>query len=369
MIASKLFYLSLLSVSWMSAVSAGLTSHQRQHIQRFLNNLDNGHGLVDMIQLFFPPSPEIYSDVFQPMLLDYFSEWIGRFGLAVNHYLQIELDLFISDRYLPPARDPDLNQEWNVLPRVVCLIKYSNISFLNGLMRTFAIDHYPLGMINDAYLRSVSNLFPLGNPTEEESSFEPYILEVAVLFSMNQIMLPRIPAENLIHATLVRYLDISFRLHYHMARYMQLDSLIPYSWTFNSLKHEFDRLETMEDNILRTDDLRTALELWSNAVLSMIAIYGTPSINQSPYTPGTEKICALLNNQWSVRRLMGWQYHSTLGIPSWYKILLNTIAAELDLTLIETVYGARHPWVSGIRPMITQAKELIRGSSFFRDTN
>jgi hypothetical protein len=164
----------LFSVSWTSAVSVVLDVQQRGIIDLFRQRLQGGNHLANAY------------DTTNLVALDaYYLEWIDSLMNHVDNYLN-HMDANVDYVKHAPS-DPDLafNSTLDELSNFVYLIRYSNLSILNNLKRDLGpiSAAFILVIINDQYVRSVSEQYGINKNAPAERSFETNIVDVV---SMNK---------------------------------------------------------------------------------------------------------------------------------------------------------------------------------------
>jgi hypothetical protein len=366
MISSNIFYLTFLSVSCMSFVRAPLTPQQTIEIGTFWNSeLADLHDALQAVP--------------QSTLDAYFSDCILIFQNTLGPYLDNLHETVRNGKKKAPSPGEQLARALAGLPNLVYLIKYSNVCILNDLKWKF-LSIYPesidsesiLGIINDENVSDLWNDYVTYRTSLARRPLESYVLYIALLFSMNRTMLDLTPQIQCLEARLVQrlanYQTMIIWLHTEMARYMRIKTLRPYSKTFLDFKVKLDELATevmTEED--RTAKIRDHAVNLSHAILPMIAIYGrpaarpaTPAIPGDPITPGTEVIFNLFRTRWTVQRLIGQNVNPNVSRPRWIRVLLNTLALELEE--IENRSGAWSSWMVTIRPILNIGYFLLRPS-------
>jgi hypothetical protein len=275
MISSHIFYFSLLSVFWISFVRAALTPAQNTEMRFFFD------AAMDNLRTAFHGITETTVDV-------YFQEVVLDFHHALGPYLA-DLDATVRHgrTQAPQPQVPGpLNFALAGVPGNFYLIKYSNLSILNDLKKvlvsTFRMEIIPatlLGMIDDDNVTSAWNDYVTYRNAPQRLQLEVYIVDIAVLFSMNRAMLVYIPPNHPLCSgaqvtRLKHYQTLIGALHSHLAGYMQTQPLASYNNMFQNIQDDFARLgrAAMPDTIQIRD---VAYELCVT-ILSMIAIYGRP---------------------------------------------------------------------------------------------
>jgi hypothetical protein len=373
MISSKIFFFGLFSASLISVGSAVLDGPHALAIRLFQYNLQHEWPLAVACAHVDPAA-----------LKAYFLDRIDHYDAHVDHYNPG----FGPERNQVP--EPDHSKEFiaifNELPRFVWILLYSNVNMLNQIKGVLPPPSIPpestsippestsippdsiLAMITDQYVGYLANHYPTIRATEGERSFRPYILNVAILFSLNRAML------NVIHnhaqrktlaPMIVEYQDMITQFYELIRKYMLMKNLLPYHQIFFNLGGIINLLSNGRDTQSRDDSIRPAVANLVtnlvNTILSMIAIMGMPRPLALGATPvsGSVLIFNILRNMWSVRRLMGleiqWQ-DAPDGV--WYRQLLK----DLQYVLLETIgplSEAWEEWIAVIGPMLGKGQELV----------
>jgi hypothetical protein len=348
MMSSKLFYCTLLSVSCISAVSAVLTGPQLMSIRLFLENTPQELGIA------YRAKPEPTWDA-------YFSQYIDRLELAVDSYLNNLGDTEENGEIIPPEPVEGLKDALHELTRgkVADLITYSNVRILNQLKTQLRVSDPILQIIRNDYLNRLGEMYRIASPQHVGHFYQPYILEVARLYSMNQAMSDSIsdlitrhfrgtipPMYTNIINRFHNYQNLIIRLHHEMARYLQIQSLGPHDRICDSLNRELDLMGSASRS-----DFQSAVTDLSNAILSMIVINGVSS------TSGTEVVFGLLKNHPEILRIMNLELNPYGPVRSWHQRLLKRLRKELDE--IEILDEGNHPWIVKIRPIVEKALNLV----------
>jgi hypothetical protein len=349
MFACHIFSFSLLSISWVSTASAVLVIPQFAGIESFLQN------------------PEVNLDVAcgafpQPILDAYFKGYIDQFELTLKPYLKDLNDALRNGEINPPEPDQDLKEALHGFTRFVDLIGYSNVTILNQLRKIIQVWEPTVAIINDEYVNQLSNQYRINRSQNGGLFFQPYMLHVARLYSMNKTMFDRtgrihpMSIPEIYRDTINRfhnYRDLIIKVHHEMAQYLKIQTLGQYDRTFETLNNQFDQL-TNTQNI---PGIRTAVTHLGNSILSIIVIYGIPG-----GTPGTQIVSLLLDNRWIFRRIMGMELDESVSERLVYLTLLERLKAALEA--MERHFETNHPWIFKIPQILEKAITLLRKTNF-----
>lgn len=360
----NILYFSSISVSWVSFVRAALT--EAQEIEMWVFDLS---GPVDLRNAFH--------QITETTVDAYFWDWAGNFDIVLGSYVR-QLDRTVRTGINPaprPQSNGPLELQLAALPRKVYLIRYSNLTILNKiknvLVSTYRNVIYReslLGMIGDDYVTTMWNDYARYRNDPQSSQLEVYIVQIAVLFSLNRAMLVHIPPHHPLRTTaeLVRlenYQLLISRLHSTLAGYMQIETLIPYKTTFGKFQSELASAP-----IHNQDRIRDVAYRLCDMILPMIAIYGRPPRRPADFvrgqdnghTPGTLIISDLLvfNAQWSIQRLIGRIIRvGTTNNADWLLELMRCI--DNVLKTIDDRIGPWSLWMVPLRPMLKYALDVL----------
>jgi hypothetical protein len=366
MISAAIFYFGLVSVSWISFVGA-LTAAQINAINVFLN-----HTGGDLLGAF--------REVTKPTLAAYFRESIQNFHTALDPYLN-GLDDTVRkgvNPAPPPDSDSDLSRELAGLTNLVNLIKYENLTLLQELkwiLSTYGQHGHlgpesTLGMIDDEYVIAVWNEY-VASRTGQRHPLTTYI-HLATLYSMNRTMLS-LASHPLLVSLVMRladYHDMIIRLHASMARYLQIDTLCPFSKTFRVAENQLNELAMSVDIPDTINQIRTLAYDLSTQILLVIAIYGCPPGPEFPFLhgdraiAGTEIIFKLFVTRWDIRRLIGQQIGRYVSFEDWILCVLNSLYTELlkiqdSYWIWNHLYGPTSAWVLRLWRMVNKALYVL----------
>jgi hypothetical protein len=373
MISVKIFCLSLLSVSWVSTVSAALTIDEVEGLQSFMHKLRKD-GLASA-----------YAAGHQQALDAYFLEYIHLFHQVLNP----SPDTVRHGPNPAPRPSEELNHELDGLPNLVQLIRYSNLSIIHDL-KLFLLPRDPgsvdensiFGRVDDRSLTRVSADYG----TEPTIPVTPWLgtetVYLAALLSLNNTMLRLVrPFDlQLMGATLVqrqrlvRYQDMITRLYNGMARYLQNRPLLPYYEAAREIQNELIQLANSSVSPARSSRIQTVTERLSHTILSMMAIYGLPARPEMPskstgrkrttYTPavppahGTAVISDLLAHRWEAGRLIDLGPAFKVSARVWLLQLLRGL--KQDLQQFVDSLGVRSGWILPIPSLLDLAIPLLR---------
>jgi hypothetical protein len=386
MISSKIFCISLLSLSWISAVRAVPTDQQIAEMKLFVENIK----LLGSLGA-------AYAEVDKQKLDAYLSEYIDQVYITVEHYLGNLPEAVRNGQGPAPAPEKHFQDALNWFPMCVDFIWYVNLNIINDLKKTW-LSVYPqsldwldiLAKIDDTYLTEVSEeyddtrvepgtLFQLGTHLHR-------IVHVAASLSMNDAMssLLRGSYFHLMYPTLVerleRYRYMIVQLYNEMAQYMRFQIPREYAGIIQDIDHRLIELANREvlPSALHqwAQEIQQAANSLSLAILSMMAIYGplarsdasgaSPVAGTRPLTnspppvlaaAGTEVISDLLVRRWDVRRLMDLEPRSKASNRAWTKQLLTGLSLELND--FEHGFRAGCWWIPAIRRLLGMAISLL----------
>jgi hypothetical protein len=336
----------------MSAVSVVLTGPQQREIRVLLQNSAGNLGAD------YGAESETIWDA-------YFSQYIDRLKFALNPYLNSLNDHMRNGEIDPPQPTVGLNGALRELTtsRLVDMITYSNVRILSELKNRFGVSAPTLEIVSNEYLNLLCNQHQISSP-QVGLVYQPYILEVARLYTMNTAMSDRIHA---IHPRSIleidkdiinrfdNYHNLIIGLHHEMVRYLEIQTLRPYDSTCQNLNQELEQLRQSAYGPGTIPRIQLAVTNLSNAILSMIVINGIAG------TPGTKVVLGLINRHWEIRRQMGLGFDSSVTVRAWYMTLLNRLEDELK-RLGETV--GNHPWIVKSRPILKRALQLVGNPNF-----
>jgi hypothetical protein len=343
MIATTIVHFSLLSGSWISAVSAVQDPEQQSRIDRFLDSIENES---DWTVAYVSLGPDI--------LDTYFVDRVENLKTSVDMYLDNMNVNFNYRVQFAPLPGPGLNVVLNELYRLVYLIKNSNLRILHDLraMQYFGprVSQPILAVINDRHVRQVSQQYIANKRARVRPPLDSLILDVGLIYSMNKTMLgvflPRFqPPERL-----QRYHDMIKTLHHSMAVYMRIKTRLPNFSTVWSFEMAIDALAVHGIRGYERDQIQKQIEVLSNTILSVIVIYGSDS------TPGTAILSGLLDDDPAIRRYMRVDPPPYVDFDIFCHQLLNSL--ETALEILEPEFLGRYLWFYNFRPMVIKLREL-----------
>jgi hypothetical protein len=377
MIPSAFVYFCLLCVTWISCVRA-LTPAQRTEIDLFVTYI--GPGLFNA-----------FGAITTPTLDAYFRDSIKDFATALGPFYldRLKRAVFVgkdpapmpSSDVFPASLDSDGDRELAGLTNFVNLIKYYNISLLNKLklnmISTYGSDarlgpQTILGIINPSYVESLWNEYEASR-TGATLSFRYYIIHIATLYSINATVLGLIRQNDLVLGSQVQrlavYQDMISDLHFAMARYLKISSLVPFSSSFKSSEQRLNQITSIVDAPKRMSRIRTFAYDLSTEILSVISIYGITPKPPIPFKPekfaipGTATILRLFETDWAIRRLIGHHINMTVPDDVWMARALRTLRAELEGKIDKVLWihlnGPGSEWVSRLLPMVNTVLDVL----------
>jgi hypothetical protein len=289
MIATKIVFLSLLSVSWMSAVSAAPYS-SAMDIDTFLREITQDEDWTPIVQI---------QDL--GMVETYFKTSIRHLTDAVDNFEKLDMAIRANRRLQSPSAPPPyLAERLSDLPRLVFVIRYYYLSFLVSFR---PVGYYlPIvGMITPDYISRLSLLYRGITQRPEIMSYEVYTVDIAALLAMNNEMLQVGLLQNeSFHAWLERYGVMILSLYQTMARYMRLQTSVPYWYFLQNMNNHIIKLEG--NKAIRgyeNPEIQKQLRTLSDAVLQVITIYGSP-----PASAGNQLISNIMPTHEGIRHYL-----------------------------------------------------------------
>jgi hypothetical protein len=342
MIAGKILYYSFLYSGWASAVSVPLTPGEVETIEWFQAKTDVE---ADWAEPYNPIGPDL--------LVKYLDQEHERIGNIVNPYLR---NHHPDMRELPQA----LNDALAPLPKLVYLMRYSNLRFLADCKLSWPDEGRgsPLGIINDEYVNKVAAGYhhKMSTPPTEESrrvGYMPYMTDVAVLSSMNESILAVSPPDDL-GEMLGRYQITINQVHKLMARLMR-KAIVENSYR-EPITELRDGLEECHKGRIRGFMRPAVIRLFDKLVhllLTAILIYGDPS-KASP-----KILSDLIRSHPSLRHFLHvnndgfqWAYREFDGLLLTLNDIVERIRAAYPWVL----------WVQKLREMVGSLRFLLWGS-------
>jgi hypothetical protein len=370
MIASAVYYFSLLSVPWMLLVRA-LTPEQTNEINSFL-------------QYTGPDLLVAFHHVTKPTLDAYLRESIHNLGIVLDPYLNNLGQRVHNGMELAPPPDFDSDFYWELagLTNFVNLIKYENLCLLHELkgnliskygQHTTLSPESILWMINNDKIKSAWAEYETSHTSGAGKQFATYMVDIAMLYSMNTTMLGLIGPNDRLFGRHVRrvavYNDMIIGLHSSMARYLQVATRCSYSGAFMTFETQFNLIAINVDIGYRMNQTRHLAFDLSHHILAVIAIYGFPPetgfrfVAQSRAIPGTEILSKLFKSQWDIRRLIGQEIFMDVNDDDWILWVLRNFREELlkieqGITFWRFLYIGSE-WVMRLRRMVNMALSVL----------
>jgi hypothetical protein len=264
MIGTNILYFSFLCAGWVSAVSAAPTVDEMPIIEYFLYRTDLHRG--EWADAFH----EI--DVQHPTLLErYLTVKFREFGKFVhdNH-----------DNFSSEETWPTLNATFNSIPRLVYLMRYSNLRILQYLKQSWQneLSGTAVEVIDDRYVNNVAARYHrekrMETPSGGGKMFMPYMLDVAVLFSMNDSMLGVDDLPEDWRMRLDHYQHMIIQVHNDMAGFMKLALAECYQRETNRLQAEIEKLNNSGIRGFLTHEIQMVAAKLVESVLEFMIMYG-----------------------------------------------------------------------------------------------
>jgi hypothetical protein len=331
MISTKIFYFSFFFVAQMSAVSAYLTAAQIARMIHWLHHRTAND--IDWAPTFRSIDPDV--------LDNYLARCVRDLGGRVNIYLNGLNPEASYVENLPPAPDPTLDIALNGFPKLVMLLRYSNLTILNDLKRSLRLSGHLLGIINDGYLREESSRYRHLQPVESGYSAMPYMEELAVLFSINKAILSQVL--RLQGSRLSHYQNMINTLHEHIARFMRVAIEHPYSENVETMRDEIKALDWTEifdfSPFYMHPGLDNVFTNLSHHMLAVILIYGGTGEYGS-----TEIISDLLNNHRVIRFFLHVERVPRERTLYYCRQIISSLAQFVNGIAVRL--RGRHRWIS-----------------------
>jgi hypothetical protein len=341
MITTKIVFLSLLSVSWMSAVSAGPRRAAQMDIDTFVQRTI---GDADWAPFFHLIDPEI--------LETYFKNSIQRLKGAVDRF-QVAVGIRANlDVQVPSIPGQHLTDHLGDLPRLVFLIRYSHLGFLLNI-RPVLYDRPILAMITPDDVRCLSFLYRDVAQRPRLLSFEVYMVDLAVLLAMNNEMLGVIQNEFVL-GRLERYGCMILSLYQTMETYMRLLTVDSYPSFVANMYNDIHALTGTRIHGYNNLTIQKKLRTLSDAILQVIAIYGSPTGQR-----GYQWISKIIERQAAIRHYL--VYRPLYESDPRYSIsdyLMNDLSTLLQQA---TDGNPAAGWYHGFLAMVNKMKGLVNG--------
>jgi hypothetical protein len=340
MLAIKIVCFSLQSVSLISIVSAAQDRNPQATIDRFLE--------ITEAESDWNSAYEISHKV---TLDSYFEDRVDDIERTVTPYLDSSTLRRKTARILPLRPDPTVNRALDGIRKLVFMIRYFNLRFLNRLLQYLRLTPPPpvLAMIDDEYVKNVSTQYDIVKRTPPKRSYEHLTIDVAVLSSMNQVMLARLrPTRQ--RSKLETYQNLINRLHNIMARFMQLTAERSYVDQVADLEYDIDQLQMWGIRGYARTEICSELQNLSHLIVSVIAIFGGSCYE------GAGILSSALNDHQSVRRF--------LFVDSEPPEYLEGFCHWELMTSLASVIGEfegrfqEYQWFSKLLPMVDQIISL-----------
>jgi hypothetical protein len=341
MIATKIFYFSLLSASLMSAVSAFPTDFETN---RFLYRTDREDNWT-----------AAYSQIQPDTLDEYFVDRVNTLAKHFDHYFA-NLNRHVNyAENLPPTPHMGMIRELLWVRKLVFMIWYSNIRILNDIKKALQASGPTvlppmLAAIDDEYLRTVSARYAaISRRRLPDIWIEPFTIDVAILCSLNSemldVLLPHFQSLRLEH-----YQDMIHRLHGKMSQYMRIQTQMRYSWVMNDLRGDIDELYRDEIHDFAHLRVQQVLHKLSDTILGVIAIYARPVVD------GRTMLCALLESQWAIRYFIKLDLPRLVAVEVWSEALLQSLLVALET--IRVVDPVHLNWFNELEPTVNRLMDL-----------
>jgi hypothetical protein len=326
MVVAKMLYFALLSVSWIVSGRPDLSPEERHEIALFQYATDHE-----------PNWTPAYNKI-GPELLDiYLSECVEDLNNRVETHLN-HINPAGNHPGLPVASDP-----YEGLPKIVYLIRYSNIRILNEVKSYLGPRDYDplLAEINDEYVAYISTVYQIMK--QYQLPIETYLIDVAVLYLINNRML------NMHHpfqqpARLRYYQDMIQRMHHDLGRFLQTISH-PFD-NFQQLEYQINALAASNIRGYERSEIQAQVYRLAHRILYVIVIYGSFSVD------GSEMIYSLLSSELNraVRRFLNLDPPNDLPLESPFQQLL--LSLDTGLLNLSKVFQSGHPWFERLRQMV-----------------
>jgi hypothetical protein len=331
MIANDILYFSFLSSGWLSAVCATLTPGIHEYIASTDLN---------------PYWEGAYQYIDEGALDFYLMGTVKFIGTIVNNY--------INDNTGPPQFQEIVNS----IPRVVSLMRYSNLRFLEQFRAARRGGATALAVIDAKYVTNVGARYYLEKHTERPESDQgngfllmPYMLDVAVLFSMNQSMIWLTRNEEdegfkklRVRERLGHYQKMVNRVHKDLARLTIFATLERYPAHVARRKMVIDDLRDSGIRGYLAEEIQTVTADLANDLLSVIMLYG-----DAEHSP--KLLSVLIDRDREVRHLLNVSLEDLQHTPETYWLVLLLILDRV-VEQIEKESEAPPQWIQDLREMV-----------------
>jgi hypothetical protein len=293
MIAIKIVYMSLLSASWRTAVSRDWPPGEALIINHYLHLTENRNDWTTA-----------YDRRVRPTLDIYFSDRVDSVAHWVTDYFANLNDQVDYTQNSPPGPGPELHEALLGVRKLVFMIRYANIGLLNDIKKALLVGgpiNLPdiLGGIDDAAVASVPTDYAIVKRAGPRIWVEAYTVEVAVLFSLNKSMLNHL--QGVYQSDRLQYYQgMIDRLHQHLSRYLRIQTEFKYIGDMFRLHTHINGLFAAGIHGYGDRRIKGVLEGVANAILSVVAIYGTGR----DVANGKDMLSILLENVWEIRRYL-----------------------------------------------------------------
>jgi hypothetical protein len=332
---TKIFYFSLLSVPWISAVRPALDDHQRQLRMVWFENLTDTEPDWKIAY-----DRALALDETMPDVLDtYFRQAVYRLGIRVNSYLY-----YIYTPGYHPEHFPSEHHPYAGLPKLVYMIRYYNIRILHNVKLSWGpgVYHPLLAVINAQYVTNISTLYH--EMKDKQVPFESYMMDAAVLYAMNNAML-FIYHDSQQRKRLQFYGEIAEWLHRELARFMQTTALNQCIQNAREYELQINELEHFKIHGYQDPDIQEMVVQVAHQILFVIAI----SRSHSP--AGVEKLAWLLYHHRPVRRILNVDEEgsNSRDVMFWQELMP---ILRHGLCLIPRGFAEYNTWVYRLLPMV-----------------
>jgi hypothetical protein len=349
---TKIFFFSLVSVPWTSAVSPDLNPDQQPALSpEKLHALRRGQqqenilwfeGLTDtQADWTLAYNQAVALDPDMPNILDtYFSDCVDYLGTRV--YMELKR---IHSAENHAERLPSWPHPYYELSKLVYLIRYSNIRILyNAKLALGPAAYHPLLAIIDAeHVAYVSTLFH--DMRETRVPYESYMIDAAVLYSMNKAML-KIDPESELWSRLRFYGHMTKRLHRHLARFFRATADLQYFHNVETLEFRINQVKEFSYEDL---DIQAMVEQLAHQILYVIVIYGSHSM------VGSRLLSTLLEHHQAVRRILHVDTLAYSTVRMFCHELLSILSWRLEN--IRNEFEEGHPWFHRLVQMVKNILE------------
>jgi hypothetical protein len=332
MIAINILYISIFYAGWVSVVSAALTPDQTEAIENFL---DITHTDPDD---WAPAFPQIGDD-----LLDtYFEELFGLFGTMVEDQVQ----------FRPETADfqQNFNTALDRIPRLVYLMRYYNLTFLERLNRGFPVpkgSSTPSRIIDKSIVHNVAARYHREKREETLYSrvFIPHMLNVAVLFAQNLSMHYRngVTADN--RAQLNRFQDMNVRVYKGMAQLMKIASLEPYGQAISELELIIQDLHDTGIRTFLSPEIQEAAHKLTDVALGVIMMYGDSEASPT-------MLADLIYEHREVRQFLNVNEETISGTQGYWEYLVDVLKAAVWHIRVEHKEQGEDQWMTRLHGIL-----------------